>query len=119
MLCYTRFNMPTTKQKKSKKAPHPIRRLAVQPFTTSEGNEPDSTYFLKLVLYVLLGTFWIRFSEPITWLGIPFGAVPVGVLIGFLFVRWFEKYPTDRKIWYAILVVVAIIGNFAASGVII
>lgn len=81
--------------------------------------ESDGTYFLKLVAVVLLGTFWLRFGEPIWWLEIPFGAVPVGLLIGLILVNRFEKFQSDRKIWYAILVIVTILCYFAPTGIII
>ena len=32
-----------------------------------------------------------------------FGALPLGILIGFLIVRTFEHHQEDRKIWYAVL----------------
>lgn len=81
--------------------------------------ESDSTYFLKLVVYVLLGTLWLKFAEPIQVLGIPFGGVPLGLLAGLLLVRRFEKLQSDRKIWYAILLIVAIISNFVPAGIVI
>jgi len=81
--------------------------------------EADSTYFLKLVVFVLLGTFWVKFGDPISWMGIHFNAVPVGMLVGLILVSRFEKYQADRKIWYAILLVVTIICYFAPSGVVI
>lgn len=81
--------------------------------------ESDSTYFLKLVVFVLLGTFWVKFKLPVTWLGLPLGGVPVGLLVGLLLVRQFEKYQADRKIWYATLVVVTIICYILPAGVLI
>lgn len=81
--------------------------------------ESDGTYFLKLVVVVLLGTFWIKFEQPVEWLGIPVYAVPVGVLIGLLMIRAFEHYQSDRKIWYAVLIVVGIVCSFAPAGVVI
>jgi hypothetical protein len=81
--------------------------------------ESDSAYFLKLVFYVLLGTLWLKFSHPMTWLGVPITALPVGLLIGLVVVRRFETYQSDRKIWYAVLVVVTIISNFVAAGFVI
>ncbi|HSW78226.1 MAG TPA: hypothetical protein VLG36_05500 [Candidatus Chromulinivoraceae bacterium] len=81
--------------------------------------ESDSTYFLKLVVFVLLGTFWVKFQTPVTWLGLPLSAIPVGFLVGLLLVRKFEKYQADRKIWYAILVVITILCYFAPSGIVI
>lgn len=81
--------------------------------------ESDGTYFLKLVVFVLLGTFWLKFSQPVSWLGMPFGGFPIGFLVGLILVNRFEKLQTDRKIWYAILVVVTIISYFAPAGIVI
>jgi hypothetical protein len=81
--------------------------------------ESDGTYFLKLIVLVLLGTFWLKFQQPISWLGMPLGGVPVGLLAGLVMVNRFEKYQTDRKIWYAILVIVTIISYFVPAGIVI
>lgn len=90
---------------------------------TRRGNEvlfeTDSTYFLKLVVFVLLGTLWVKFSDPLVWMGLQFNAIPVGMLIGLLLVNKFEKYQADRKIWYAILLVVTIICYFVPAGIIL
>ena len=81
--------------------------------------ESDSTYFLKLVIYVLLGTLWLKFAQPIEWLGIPLGGIPIGMVVGLLLVRYREKYQSDRKIWYAVLLVVTIISHFVPAGIVI
>jgi len=81
--------------------------------------ESDSTYFLKLVVVVLLGTLWLKFSHPVSWLGFRVGAFPLGVLIGFLIVRAFEHHQDDRKIWYAVLLIVGVISFFVPAGIII
>lgn len=81
--------------------------------------ETDGTYFLKLVVFVLLGTLWLKFQQPISWLGIPLHGVPVGMLAGLVLVRQFEKFQSDRKIWYAILLIVTIICYFVPAGIVI
>jgi len=81
--------------------------------------ESDGTYFLKLVLVFLLGTFWIKFADPLVIGGFQLAAIPVGVFVGFLLVRAFEKHQADRKIWYALLVVIGVISNFQAAGIVI
>lgn len=81
--------------------------------------ESDSTYLLKLVVFVLLGTLWLKFQQPISWFGLPLNGVPVGLMIGLLLVSRFEKYQFDRKIWYAILLVVTIICYFVPAGIMI
>lgn len=78
--------------------------------------ESDGTYLLKLVTFVLLGTLWISFKQPISWMGVPIAGIPVGLLIGLLLVNQFEKHQEDRKIWYAILVIVTLISYFARAG---
>lgn len=81
--------------------------------------ETDSTYFLKLVICVLLGTLWLKFAQPVSWLGLPVNGIPAGTLIGLVLVNRFEKFQADRKIWYAILLVVSIICYFVPAGIVI
>lgn len=81
--------------------------------------ESDSTYLLKLVLLVILGTLWLKFKDPVSWLGMPLNAIPVGLIIGLLLVARFEKYQFNRKIWYAILIVVTIFCYFVPAGIVI
>jgi hypothetical protein len=81
--------------------------------------ESDGTYFLKLVVCALLGTLWLKFTTPVSWLGIPLNAIPVGLLIGLVLVQRFEKLQADRKIWYATLLVVTIICYFVPAGVVL
>lgn len=81
--------------------------------------ETDGTYFLKLVVFVLLGTLWLKFQQPVSWIGLPLYGLPVGLLIGLILVRQFEKHQSDRKIWYAILLVVTIICYFVPAGIVV
>ena len=81
--------------------------------------EGDSVYFLKLVIVVILGTLWFKLASPIDWHGIPFAAFPFGALVGFLGIKLFEKDQFDRKIWFAVLMVVMIISYFVPAGIII
>ncbi len=81
--------------------------------------ETDGQYFLKLVLVILLGTLWLKFGTPISILGVPTLGVPVGMLFGLLLVSKFEKYQYDRKIWYAMLVLVTIVSYFLPAGILI
>ena len=81
--------------------------------------ESDSTYFLKLVVVVLLGTFWIKFASPFVLLGFTYTAVPIGIMVGYLVVRAFEHHQDDRKIWYAVLLIVGVISYFGPAGIVI
>lgn len=81
--------------------------------------ESDSTYFLKLVVIVLLGTLWLKFAEPFMLGGFQFTAIPLGIILGFLIVRAFEHHQEDRKIWYAVLLIVGVISYFVPAGIVI
>lgn len=81
-------------------------------------NESDSVYFLKLVLYILAGSFWLRFNEPIQigdWI---IGAVPVGLVIGLLFAHH-DHFQLDRKVEYAVLLIATILSFFLPTGIIV
>lgn len=73
--------------------------------------ETDSTYFLKLVLYLIVGSMWIKITKSDTT-QIP---IPVGLLIGLLFTAH-EHFKIDRKIEYALLLVAMLIGFWAPIG---
>ena len=81
--------------------------------------ESDGAYFLKLVVCVLLGTFWVKFSQPIVWSGLVFNAVPIGFIIGLLLVGKFEGLQSNRKIWYVVLTLVAISSYFLPLGIVV
>lgn len=90
------------------------RRRIVQRVT-----EADSVYFLKLVVVVVLGTLWLKFGSPLSWNGIPLAAFPLGALIGLIGIKLLERDQTDRKIWFAVLLVVMIISYFVPAGIVI
>lgn len=102
-------------QKKPTK-PSKVRR---QPNSKDQNYETDSTYFLKLVVFVLLGTLWLKFAQPLSWLGVPINGIPIGFVIGLLLVSRFEKYQPDRKIWYATLLLITILCYFVPAGIVI
>ena len=81
--------------------------------------EADGTYFLKLVGVVILSTLWIKFGTALSWNGLMITAFPLGALIAVIAIRMFEKNPFDRKIWFAVLVVVTIVSYFVPAGIVI
>ena len=110
--------MKSQKQKRRESFPR-RKATAVGKIGREKLFESDGTYFLKLVVFVLLGTFWIKFGQPMAWMGLPINAIPVGILIGLLLVRQFEKQQSDRKIWYAILLVVGIVSYLGPAGIVV
>lgn len=68
---------------------------------TAPSGEYDSVYFLKILIYLVLGSVW----------GATNGHrdIPIGLVVGVL-VTQHEKLQIDRKIEYAMLIVGAVLG---------
>ncbi|MEK7152901.1 MAG: hypothetical protein AAB834_03065 [Patescibacteria group bacterium] len=71
----------------------------------------DGVYLLKMVLYLLLGSVWIKINSGAD-VSIP---IPLGLIIGLVFTLH-EHFQIDRKIEYAILLVAMLFGYFAPYG---
>ena len=80
--------------------------------------ERDSTYFLKIVLYIILGSFWLKFHEPVAIGDFLLNGFPVGLLIGLMFAAH-DHFQVDRKIEYALLIIVTIITFFLPAGIVL
>ena len=70
-------------------------------------------------MVTLAGLFWIRLNDPLLVGAIPLGAFPAGALVALVLIRWLEKAQFNRKILYAVLVVVTIIGFFMNAGIVL
>lgn len=81
--------------------------------------ESDSNYFFKLVVVLLLGTLWLKLSHPLPLGPLPLTGIPIGLLLGVLLVHRFEPLQSDRKIWYAILLITTILTYFFPAGIVI
>jgi hypothetical protein len=104
----------TTHKKRSSKA------RAKRPATfRSRLRESDGQYLLKLAVVIIFGTLWIKFGH-VFYLGqVAVTGVPLGMLAGMLLVDKFEVHQDDRKIWYALLVIVALVSYFLPMGIVI
>ncbi|HSE61182.1 MAG TPA: hypothetical protein VLA88_02720 [Candidatus Saccharimonadales bacterium] len=80
--------------------------------------EKDSTYFLKLVLYIILGSFWLKLSSPLLIGSMQIHGLPLGLVIGLLFASH-DHFQVDRKIEYAILIIVTIVSFYLPAGIVI
>ena len=78
---------------------------------TATSSEADGVFFLKLVLYMILGSMWVKVMHQDS-LSLP---LPVGLVIGLLFAMH-EHFQIDRKIEFAILLVAMLVGYFAPFG---
>lgn len=73
--------------------------------------ELDGVYILKLLLYVLLGSLWLKVTNGST-VAVGF---PIGLAIGLIFASH-EHFRIDRKVEYAVLLVAMLFGYFASYG---
>jgi hypothetical protein len=74
--------------------------------------EPDSAYFLKLVLYLILGSQWLRIESLPDW-SVP---IPIGLLVG-LFYASHDHFKIDRKIEFALLLVATFVAFWLPMGI--
>jgi len=77
---------------------------------TSKPVETDGVYLLKLVVYLVVGSLWVRIAHDTV--SVP---LPVGFLVG-LALAVHDRVRTDRRIEYAVLLIAMFIGFFAQVG---
>ncbi|MBW4061510.1 hypothetical protein HJC99_03010 [Candidatus Saccharibacteria bacterium] len=63
--------------------------------------ETNGTYFLKILIYFVFGSIWIKFNGLVIF--------PIGLIIG-LMLTTHDHFKIDRKIEYAVLIVAALLG---------
>lgn len=69
--------------------------------------ETDSSYFIKILLYMVLGLIWLQYAGKTVF--------PLGLLIG-LGLAQHDKFRIDKKIEYAVLLLAAIVAAVMARG---
>lgn len=74
-------------------------------------DESDSVYFLKLVLYLVIGSQWL-WIMPSEDSRIP---IPIGLILGLGFAMH-DHFKLDRKIEFALLLIAAMVGYLAHVG---
>lgn len=77
-------------------------------------NEPDSLFFLKVIVFFLLGTMWVRIVGPE---GNEI-SLPVGLIVGLLIARH-EHFQIDRKIEFVVLFISTIISFYLPIGLLV
>jgi ABC-type dipeptide/oligopeptide/nickel transport system permease component len=76
--------------------------------------ESDGTYLLKLVLYLIIGSQWVRIESLPDW-SVP---VPIGLVVGLAF-AFHDHFKIDRKIEFALLLVASFVGFWLPMGLVI
>jgi ABC-type dipeptide/oligopeptide/nickel transport system permease component len=75
--------------------------------------ELDSVFVMKLVLYFLVGSFWVHLA--IGQMVVP---LPLGVVLGVWFASH-EHFRIDRKIEYAVLLIAMFVTYFLAPKILL
>lgn len=109
--------------KKQKTRTYARNRSKQSEFFSRKGNERlyerESAFFLKLVVFIILSALWLRLESPIAAGPLVIQAIPVGLIVALLLVVKIEKYQFNRKIWYATLILMAILTSFTPVGIIV
>ncbi len=79
--------------------------------TQPSSEEPDALYVLKIVLYLIVGSQWLKI-ETRSGAQIP---IPYGALIGLIFAMH-DHFRIDRKVEYAVLLVAMFVGFWVPIG---
>lgn len=80
----------------------------------NQNQELDSVYMLKLVLYLVIGSQWLKI---VTRSGVQI-PIPVGAIVGIFFAAH-DHFRIDRKIEYAVLLVAMFIGFWVPLGAVL
>jgi len=80
----------------------------------SNSSELDSVYVLKLVMYMIIGTLWLRIGRA-DGTSTP---IPVGFVFGLLFAVH-DHFKIDRKVEYAVLLIAMLVGFWSQIGLLI
>ena len=86
--------------------------------TKNQPAEKDSVYFLKLVLYLVLGSFWIKFPSPLFIGDFGLNGLPLGLIVGLIFASH-DHFQIDRKIEYLLLLIAALASMFLPTGILL
>ena len=118
-LCYNSIQLMT----KQKTRTYARNRSKSSELFSRKGRERiydnDGSFFLKLVVFVILSALWLRLKNPVEMGGLVVQAIPVGLFIALLLVLKIEKYQFNRKIWYVTIIFMAILTSFTPVGVMI
>lgn len=72
-----------------------------------KATESDSVFFLKLLLFFLLGAFWVRIATDTN----SYISLPVGLIFGLVFASH-DHFQIDRKIEYAVLLIATVLSAY-------
>lgn len=80
--------------------------------TRAGAREPDSEYFLKMLFFLVVGSFWLRITYG-NGMQVP---IPIGLIVG-IALAMHERFRIDRKLEYAVLLMAMFIGFWLPIGI--
>ncbi len=83
--------------------------------TKKNKKQGDAGYFLKILLYFIIGAVWIRTSKDLI-LGV--NGFPIGLVIGVIFASH-DHFQIDRKIEYVTLLIAMVLSYIAPVGIVL
>ncbi len=102
--------MAKVKTKKNTKAVKVAAKTKPRAATRTVTDPYDGIFAFKLALYVVAGSLWLKMSYNGTVVPLPIG------LIAGMTLASRERFKTDRKIDYAVLLIAALFGFWAPFG---
>ena len=72
-----------------------------KPAKKTRARETDDAYFLKILIYFVLGTIWVKYNGLVVF--------PIGLILGVIIAQK-DHFAIDRKVEYAILIISAVLG---------
>lgn len=85
---------------------------------SARSNQSDGSFLLKVVLYIVLGSLWLKFSQPVALGGFELRGLPIGLVLGLIFASH-DHFQVDRKLEYVVLIVMTILSFFLPAGIVI
>lgn len=99
------------------------RTYARNRFVSRKGNpkytDSDAVFITKLVVVLLLGSFWVKFQSAASPEHAGLVGLPVGLVLGLFLIWRFEQSPFNRRLWYAIIILATTTSLFLPAGIII
>ena len=80
-------------------------------------SEPDSVFFLKILILLIISTMWLRLSSNGEFSGVELN-LPLGSAAAIFLVQ-FDHFTIDRKIEYVVVLLSSFISFFLPIGLII
>lgn len=101
-------------RKTKKKTPRKKQPSQKQIKKALQTQEQDSTFFLKIVVFLILGSQWVFIERLPEWQA----PIPVGLFLGLVFATH-DHFQIDRKIEYVVLLVAAFVAFWLPIGLVI